>query len=68
VKTESTKNVNNEKKKKIIYSAGVLQLRIFLNQSKGMILHQLLQEKQIKKKYNKKISSEIANDHLSVIV
>ena len=50
MKTESTKNVNNEKKK-IIYSAGVLQLRIFLNQSKGMILHQLLlQEKQIKKK------------------
>ena len=48
MKTESTKNVNNEKKK-IIYSAGVLQLRIFLNQSKGMILHQLLQEKQIKK-------------------
>ena len=53
MKTESTKNVNNEKKK-IIYSAGVLQLRIFLNQSKGMILHQLLQEKQIKKNTIKK--------------
>ena len=53
MKTESTKNVNNEKKK-IIYSVGVLQLRIFLNQSKGMILHQLLQEKQIKKNTIKK--------------
>lgn len=68
MKTESTKNVNNEKKKKIIYSAGVLQLRIFFESIQRNDFTPTITRKANQEKYNKKISSEIANDHLSVIV
>jgi len=68
VKTESTKNVNNEKKKKNHLQCRGFAAKNFFESIQRNGFTPTITRKANQEKYNKKISSEIANDHLSVIV
>ena len=67
MKTESTKNVNNEKKKNHLQCRGFAAKNFFESIQRNDFTPTITR-KANQEKYNKKISSEIANDHLSVIV